>query len=92
LAERQIGDYETGAGVADHGVVTADFGVVEHDVIVREPAYPGGRPNKVMARSRQRVKARHGGLAGRRGMPIKGARRGGRCGECGSPYVQYLLP
>jgi hypothetical protein len=33
VGRAQIGNYETSARVADHGVVAADFGVVEHDVI-----------------------------------------------------------
>jgi hypothetical protein len=40
----QIGDDEAGAGVADHGVVAAYFRVVEHDVVIGEPADPSRIP------------------------------------------------
>ena len=87
----QIGNDEGSARVADHGVVAADFGVVEHDVIVRKPANASGRPDQGIGLSKQRTKTRHGGPPGRRGPPIEGARGGRGGGECGSTNVHHLL-
>ena len=46
VGRAQIGDDESSARVADHGMVAADLGVVLHDVIIRKPADPGGRPDQ----------------------------------------------
>ena len=91
VGRAQVGDDEDTARVADHGVVAADLGVVQHDVIIRKPADPSGRPDQGMDLPRQGVKARHGGRSGRRDPPIEDARGGGGSGECGSPHVQDLL-
>jgi hypothetical protein len=39
----QIDDHETGSGVNDDGVVAADVGIVEHDVVVGKATDPSGR-------------------------------------------------
>ena len=66
VGRAQIGDDENCARVGDHGVVAADFHVVEHDGQSERPADPSGRPNQGIDLPRQRAKARHGGPAGRR--------------------------
>src|SRR5215208_2500037 len=43
VCRAKIGDDETCAGVDDDGVVAADVGVVEHDVVVGQPSDPGRR-------------------------------------------------
>ncbi len=42
VGRSQIGDHETCTSVDDDGVVAADIGVFEHDVVVGEPADAGG--------------------------------------------------
>jgi hypothetical protein len=39
----QIGNHKSGSGIDDYGMVAADLGVVENDVIVRKAPYPCGR-------------------------------------------------
>lgn len=39
----QVGDHETRSGIGDDRVVATDVVVVEHDVVVGQPTYPGGR-------------------------------------------------
>jgi hypothetical protein len=43
VGRAQVRDHEAGAGVDDDGVVAADVGVVENDVVVDEASDPGGR-------------------------------------------------
>lgn len=49
VGRAQIGNDETRGRVAHHGVVAAHVGVVEHDVIVRKPPDPSGRPGQRMS-------------------------------------------
>ena len=58
VGRAQIGDHETRAGVDDDGVVAADIGVVEHDVVVGQPPDPGGGGVQWIHPSVRRAKTR----------------------------------
>src|SRR4029077_8213528 len=60
VGRAQIGDHETRAGVDDDGVVAADIGVVEHDVVVGQPTDPGGGGLQWINPSVRRAKTRLG--------------------------------